>query len=438
MEKQAKKQEKSKEILVQVAENQEDIQDKEYKNNKEKLKKYIRAGNDYYKELMIPDKTGTLYKTFQKWSRQTIIDDFGKAKLKDIEKYEGFAIVQSHTNYQKTIHGFFNEYHELSYKPKSGNCDTILGLIMHLFGISHYHFALDYLQLLYTQPTQRLPIILLESSKKGTGKSTFGDLARIMFEENVIKLGNADLQSDFNAFWVKKLAIVVDETSLEKKEIMQMIKRLSTETGKVTTNEKNKSQSQIDFIGKFIFMSNDEGKALPIEKGDTRFAVFKVPTFEENGIKIVADMEGILKTEIPAFVAFLLNREMFHHKKDRLYFEPWAFQTPQLQKYLDNAFSYSAKAIIELVKETFEILPDKEELTFSVSNIMHELEGRKRYFDRDKIKEALSEELKLEAQPKGRYTFWSLKNIETNGAYTSEINQQNNVHYVFNRKVFIS
>lgn len=31
-------------------------------------------------------------------------------------------------------------------------------------------FALNYLLLLYTKPTQRLPILLLESKEKGTGK----------------------------------------------------------------------------------------------------------------------------------------------------------------------------------------------------------------------------------------------------------------------------
>lgn len=94
----------------------------------------------------------------------------------------------------------------------------------HVFG-AKIDFALDYLLLLYTKHTQRLPILLLESKERGTGKSTIGNILKLLFQDNSAKLGNSELKSDFNAIWVKRLAIIVDETSLEKNTVMQMIKR---------------------------------------------------------------------------------------------------------------------------------------------------------------------------------------------------------------------
>ena len=97
------------------------------------------------------------------------------------------------------INDFFNEYNELSHKPTEGKCDTILHIINHVFGKKYYDFAIDYLQIMYREPYQRLPILLLESDKKNTGKSTFGTLIYKIFQDNAIKIGNNDIQSDFNA-----------------------------------------------------------------------------------------------------------------------------------------------------------------------------------------------------------------------------------------------
>ena len=277
--------------------------DAESEAKKEKLKaaakKYIRVGDNYYKIVYRPDKEGKPYKDYLKLNKGTIIDDYTQGIIKYIAKYDDFCMVASHTDYQQVIRGFFNEYSELTHKPKEGKCDTILGIIQHVFGENYFEFALDYLQLLYTDPYQRLPILLLESQQKNTGKSTFANVVYKMFQDNAIKIGNNDLQSDFNSVWVKRLAIIVDETSLEKKGITQMLKRFSTETGKVTVNEKNKAQSEVDFFGKFIFVSNEEGKALFIERDDTRWAVFKVPTFAEKGINDDPLIDEKIDSEIP-------------------------------------------------------------------------------------------------------------------------------------------
>lgn len=355
---------------------------------------YIRIGDDYLKKVSQPNRNGGFDTVYTKRSKSTITDDFSREAIKYIKKYEGFVSVPSHTNYQQEISGFFNKYAKLSYEPKDGDFDHILQLLRHIFG-EHLFFILDYFQLLYTRPQQRLPIILLESKERGTGKSTFGSLVCAMFQDNAIKLGNSDLDSLFNSIWIEKLSVVVDETSLEKNGIMQMLKRLSTETGKVTSNEKQKAQIQIEFIGKFVFMSNEEGKALPIEKGETRFAVFKVPTFSEKGTEEITDMEEKIKAEIPAFVYHLLNRKLYYPETSRMFFDLKVYQTQQLEEYFKNAYSPLAKTVINLVFDYFQHFSEINELKLSLRNIQNQLKNDVRSLERESLRKVVENELSI-------------------------------------------
>ncbi len=396
------------------------------------LKSYRRVGDKYFKEVFVPDKIGQLHRKYIERQRATIIDDFGREFLPMIKRYEGFVNIPSHTNFLQEIHGFFNEYFPLTHQLCEGNFETIQHILTHIFA-EKIDFAFDYLQLLYLKPTQRLPIILLESEQKNTGKSTFGNLVKLIFQDNAIKLGNGDLESDFNSIWVKRLCLVVDETALEKKSIMQMLKRLSTETGKVTFNEKNRVQTQTDFFGKFIFMSNEEGKALPIERGDPRFAIFKVPTFKEKGYAENPNIENLIEKEIPAFLNFLKNRNLVHTEQSRMYFAHEIYRTKQLLIYFESSVSYVAKAIKELIKDTFAMYPEESELRFSESNILNELRTNAyaKNADRQQVKKALELELHKVEEVKQRYTFFSLNMTENSSSYYPTKNIDNNRIYTF-------
>jgi hypothetical protein len=408
----------------------------------ELAKKFIRVGDDYMKEVFIPDKDGRLFRMYVKRDKGTVQDDLGGKNsdfYKSIRKYEGFCIVPSHTEYKQVIEGFFNEYYQISHEPKKGECKTILGFLTHIFGVPYLNFILDYIQLMYLKPTQRLPILLLESKERGTGKSTFGNLLKLIFEDNSVKIGNSELDSDFNSIWVKKLAIIVDETSLEKASIMQMLKRYSTETGKVTANEKNKAQKQVDFFGKFIFLSNEEGKSLPIEKGENRFAVFKIKTFKENNIQEDPQIEDKIRKEIPAFLYYLKNRKLHHHEESRMYFALDWYYTEQLQLYYDNSLSATAKVLRDYLIEAFSYFDDETELKYSLSNLMKELDGRYRYLERSRLQKAIQEEFGVYQNKKNRYPFHSLKEAENSTIdvlYSAK--NENNYYYTFKRSQFIT
>jgi Family of unknown function (DUF5906) len=435
----AKKTSKSEEknIIKLDSLSQEDLNQREEQENQEKrqnLKKialnYIRIRDDYYKIVYRPDKSGKLYKDLLRLSKTTITDDYTKGILRYINKYDDFTLVASHIDYQQVINGFYNQYHEVTHKPTQGGCENIFHILTHIFGEHHLDFILDYIQILYTNPYVNLPYILIESSEKNTGKTTFSNLLYWIFQFNAMKLGNSDLHSDFNGFWLQRLLLIVDETSLEKQGVMQMLKRLSTETGKVVSNEKNKAQREVDFIGKFILLSNDEGKALPIERGDPRWAVFKAPTFAEKGYQDDPQISEKIKQEIPAFLHFLMNRTLVHPHKSRMYFAPEVYRTPQLMLYYENSISLVAQAIKQLVKDTFAMFPDETELRFSISNILDELKGNVKFLERKKVRQALEKELNMVESKKNGYTYLSLASAERGNTASFE---QNNITYQFLR-----
>jgi hypothetical protein len=419
--------------------NQQDVTNKEEQEEEKKrqnLKKvalnYIRIRDDYYKIVYRPDKSGQLYKDLLRLSKTTITDDYTKGILKYINKYDDFTIVASHINYQQVINGFYNQYHEITHKPTQGDCENIFHILTHIFGENHLDFILDYIQILYTNPYVNLPYILIESSEKNTGKTTFSNLLYWIFQFNAMKLGNSDLHSDFNGFWLQRLLLIVDETSLEKQGVMQMLKRFSTETGKVVSNEKNKAQREVDFMGKFILLSNDEGKALPIERGDPRWAVFKAPTFAEKGYKDDPKISEKIQQEIPAFLHFLINRTLVHPHESRMYFAPEVYHTSQLMLYYENSISKVGQAIKQLVQDTFEMFPEESELKFSITNLMDELKGNVKYLEKDKVHKALTQELKIaKSEKKERYNYHSLSCAER--GITSSFDC-NSITYTFQKK----
>lgn len=405
------------------------------KKIEENAKQFIRVGDDYYKITFRPDKKGNLHRVLARRSKTTITDDYGPKIIHEIPKYEDFVIVPSHTDYKQVIHDHYNKYYEISHKPKKGNFKTIASFLTHIFGEGYMDFIYDYFQLLYLKPTQNLPIILLESIEKNTGKSTFGHFIEKIFQFNSIALGNSDFNSQFNSVWIDKLTIVVDETSLEEKAVMESIKRLSTEKGKVLSNSKGKDKVDIEFIGKFVFISNDEGKALPIQRGEKRFAVFKVPTFASQGIEDNPDILDDLQAEIPAFLHYLKDRQLVHPNKSRMYFDTEVYFTDQLKLYFEGNLGYIGSAIKELIKDTFIMFPEEEKLCFTLTNIFDELLLGKyvRFADRPQIRKAIEQELSLELGKKSRYTYFSRHRAEIETGYFPLRNEFVNSFYTFNR-----
>ena len=158
--------------------------------------------------------------------------------------------------YKRQIEGFLNLYEPIEHKPQQGEFSHIQSLMRHIFG-EQYELGMDYMQLLYLQPTQKLPIVLLVSEERNTGKSTFLNFLKAVFENNVTFNTNEDFRSQFNSDWAGKLLIVVDEVLLNRREDSERLKNLST-TFTYKVEAKGKDRTEIAFFAKFVLCSNNE------------------------------------------------------------------------------------------------------------------------------------------------------------------------------------
>ena len=198
-------------------------------STKETLKNenpFVRVGTALYKIVSQPRLNGGHVKKRIVWNNETLRQDYGKDYLAGVPKYDGFCTVPDHVNYCQVIDNFLNLYEPIGHEPKEGDFSHIQALVRHIFG-EQYELGMDYLQLLYLQPVQKLPILLLVSEECNTGKSTFLNFLKAVFRNNVTFNTNEDFRSQFNADWAGKLVIVVDEVLLNRREDSERLKNLT-------------------------------------------------------------------------------------------------------------------------------------------------------------------------------------------------------------------
>lgn len=169
----------------------------------------------------------------------------------------------SHIDYRPNVNNFYNLYEPIIHVPEEDDFRHITLLEEHIFG-EQYGLGMDYLQLLYLKPMQKLPILLLVSEERNTGKSTFLNFLKAMFQENVTFNTNEDFRSQFNADWVGKLMIAVDEVLLNRREDSEQLKKLST-AHSYKMEFKGKDRYEVQFFAKFVLCSNNENFSVYIE-----------------------------------------------------------------------------------------------------------------------------------------------------------------------------
>ncbi len=113
------------------------------------------------------------------------------------------SAVPEHVGYRSVVGKFLNLYESIDHLPQEGDLSHI-NLWYGIFG-EQYELGMDYLQLLYLQPIQKLPILLLVSEERNTGKSTFLNFLKALFQNNVTFNTNEDFRSQFNSDWAGKL-----------------------------------------------------------------------------------------------------------------------------------------------------------------------------------------------------------------------------------------
>ena len=363
---------------------------------------FIRVGTTLYKLVNQPRLNGGYVKKRIVWNNETLRQDYGKHFLATVPKYDGFCTIPDHVNYRPVVDKFLNLYEPINYKPMEGDFPSIRLLVEHIFG-EQYELGMDYLQLLYLHPIQKLPILLLVSEERNTGKSTFLNFLKALFQNNVTFNTNEDFRSQFNSDWAGKLLIVVDEVLLSRREDSERLKNLST-TLSYKVEAKGKDRDEIAFFAKFVLCSNNEYLPVIIDAGETRYWVRKIDRLQTDD----TDFLQKLKAEIPAFLYHLQHRQLSTEKESRMWFATSLLHTEALQKIIR---SNRNRLEIEMCELILDIIASMgiDTFSFCCNDILTLLANTYVKAEKHQVRKVLQECWKLIPAPNGlTYTTYQL------------------------------
>jgi len=303
------------------------------------LKKYMRIGPDYFRLI----NEGTYNNDGEKeredeilvpWKSAEINRDYGKDALNNIIRLDGFCNIPNHINYKQIVDNKWNLYSYVKHETYNGEFPHIQKFIKHVFQ-DQYEMALDYIQLLYSKPYQKLPVIGLVSKEEGTGKSTFLKLLYMIFQNNMTFVTPEDILGQWSSHWVSKLIVASEETMFDdNKKALEKIKAIST-ADKIMRSERFVNASLIDCFVKFIFCSNHEDNFIKLNAGSSRFWIIKVNKIKEEDKD--TDLDAKMKDEIPCFMHFLQNRTIVHARKGRMWFADNDYKTEAFQNIVRHS-----------------------------------------------------------------------------------------------------
>ena len=301
-------------------------------------------------------------------------------------------------------------YTELNHEMEPGEWPNIEKFLRHIFqskntsGETMYEFGLDYIQLSYFNPTQRLPILCPVSRERNTGKSTFLNFLQLIFQENMSILDNERFTGKFTSHFVHKLVVALDEgfIPIEQKLMKERIKNYST--GRTVWLEgKGSNASEIYNFMHLIMCSNDETNFMQIDEGENRFCVLKVPTLTFDDPGILQKMEQ----EIPHFLHFLKNRSLYYPTgQGRFSFNPTVYETEALRVIQERTQNFLPKQVKDFLNEMFR-MTGQAYLDYSPKDIVRGIyEFSNTKISKPAIMDYLKFDLNLRPQPKGRYTLY--------------------------------
>ena len=308
---------------------------------------YIRIGVDYFKIIKKTDRFGITRSELKTWRLETLKQDHGKSILDDIPKFDDFTILPDNLNYSPIVNNCYNLYRPFPHQPAPGTWDWTEVLIRHIFG-EQYELGIRYLQILYLHPERLMPILVMVSRERQTGKTTFLNWLNMVFGDNMANITPDDLINGFNSTYASSNIIAVEETLIEKAITVEKIKALATQKF-ISVNQKFVTQYRMPFFGKIILTSNNEDKFARIDEEEIRFFIrkVKIPTIENHNIE--ADM---IK-EIPAFLHFLTTLPPVNFSHDRSGFTPAELSNDSLLDVKKESKSGLHRSISVLFEDLF-------------------------------------------------------------------------------------
>lgn len=314
---------------------------------------FICASGTYYQKLQKINRNGSKISVLEKFADDSFSKKFSyKSKdqirtiKNDIPYFDSIDSKPSNTDYQEwwehyddnvgqTLR-YYNAYHPILYKPRKGEFPITKQFIKHIFGdkeilykgqkYNEYELGMDYCKLLYCKPEQFLPILCLVSEDRATGKTTFWDLQKEIYNNNVVHISNKDLMSQFTSMYAGKLIAVIEEAFLDKFEFTEKAKELVT-AEYTKLERKGKDAFEVANFIKLGITSNKTKNFATVDDKEVRFWVRKL-----NPIVSDPDFKTKLFAEIPFFLKYLEEREYHTSRETRAWFATELIETQALKE----------------------------------------------------------------------------------------------------------
>lgn len=363
---------------------------------------YIRVGTDHFKVFTKPNRYDINQVILKAWDKATITEDHGKSLVQQIYKFDDFTIIPNNLEFIPVNNNCYNLYSKFAHTPSNedvsfNDIPITIGLMKHIFG-EQFEIGLKYMKILYENPRQILPVLVLVSTERQTGKTTFLNYIQILFGENSTLINPSDLMSNYNDAYATKNIIMIDETVIDKQHTIEKLKSIAT-AKTMSVSQKFVQHYSVPFFGKVIICTNKENDFMRIDDEEIRFWVRKInPIIGKRNTLI----EEQLRDEIPKFLRLLTDLPEVDLSNSRMVFTESEIKTTAL----DNVKKESKTG---LTKDLLYYIDD-----FFINNSVSEFEAtaidiKNRWFLHDRnisityIRKVLKEELKLNPSEPKKY-----------------------------------
>ena len=332
------------------------------------LKDYVAIGSEIVlvTEEPIPNANGASIE-FYTQSDKVINARYGDGTAKKLYQYKhyvDYTINPCNENYSQEVvnqsgYRFFNLYSPLTYEAVEGKWPTIeklLKQITKLYGEDYYQMLLDWITLTYFKPLQFLPIIMLVSKERGTGKTSFLNLLKYIYGNNAVIGGNDLIMSKFNSLLAGKLIVGVDESTLgDNKEVGEALKYMST-SRTMHIEKKGKDKKEVPAFCKFVLCSNEVRKGVFIAKDEIRFWVMRLTPWEDG--QYDTGFEDNIESEVQAFLFYIKQRwernEMYVKEREhRMWFDPKRLINDDLINMMSGTESNFEGSLLDFLHDMF-------------------------------------------------------------------------------------
>ena len=363
---------------------------------------YCRVGCDWFKVFNKKNRYGGSDVVLKGWKKDELKEDHTKNILKVIPKYDDFIIIPDNKDYVSVHDNCYNLYCKFPHELDNNNITEediphTTNFLRHIFK-EHYDIGLKYFKVLYERPQQHLPILVLVSEDRVTGKTTFLNFIKMIFGENSVMVSPFDLMDKYNDSYASKNIIMTDETVFEKKHATEKLKYLST-TKYISVSQKYVQHYSLPFFGKIIMCTNKEKDFINIDSKEVRFWIRKIDVI--NGKKNV-NIENDLFSEIPKFIKFLTHMAPIDYTRSRMVFTEQEIETDSLKDIKNESKSGLHKELELMIDDFFNNNTAKEFLA-TAKDIKEHWFPTDKNISRSYILKVITQEMKLKTEKNQRY-----------------------------------